>query len=44
LHVMFLKKVNALFVRLSFIFTYGESCMLLSGVCFFLFVCVIFSS
>jgi hypothetical protein len=26
-------KVNALFVRLSFSFTYGEYCMLLRGVC-----------
>jgi hypothetical protein len=34
---------NALFVKLSFSFAYGECCMLLSGVCFFLFVCVIFS-
>jgi hypothetical protein len=32
LRVMFWK-ANALFVRLSFSFTYGECCMLLSGVC-----------
>jgi hypothetical protein len=31
-------KANALFVMLSFSFVYGECCMLLSGVCFFLFV------
>jgi hypothetical protein len=35
-------KANALFVMLSFSFVYGECCMLLSGVCFFLFVCVMF--
>jgi hypothetical protein len=34
--------VNTLFVRLSFSSMYGECCMLLSAVCFFLFVCVIF--
>jgi hypothetical protein len=35
--------MNALFVKLSFSITYGEYCMLLSGVCFFLLICVIFS-
>jgi hypothetical protein len=35
-------KENALFVMLSFCFVYGECCMLLSDVCFFLFVCVMF--
>jgi hypothetical protein len=35
-------KANAPFIMLSFSFVYGECCMLLSGVCFFLFVCVMF--
>jgi hypothetical protein len=32
------EKANTLFVMLDFNFVYGECCMLLSGVCFFLFV------
>jgi hypothetical protein len=39
---MFLK-ANAPFIVLSFNFVYGEWCMLLSGVCFFLFVCMLLS-
>jgi hypothetical protein len=35
-------KTNALFTVLFFNFVYGECSMLLSGVCLFLFVCVMF--
>jgi hypothetical protein len=35
-------KVNPIFFMLAFNFVYGECCMLLSGVCFVLFVCVMF--
>jgi hypothetical protein len=40
--LMFLK-ANAPFIVLSFNFVYGDWCMLLSGVCFFLFVCMLLS-